>query len=108
MPRLPLRDCLPMGIIAGGFAVTGVAALAAEAERRPAPPDFSAQGWFNENAVKGGGLVKIPGQPYFQQDPRYPYVPNNSGAQPTYWIADLASNPNVKQRAKDVMKARPL
>ncbi len=67
-------------------------------------PDFSGNGWINEGTFNGGGLVPIPGQPYFKQDARYPHVANNRGAQPTYWIADLSSNANVKQWAKDVMK----
>jgi hypothetical protein len=29
---------------------------------------------------------------------------NRSGKQPNYWVADLASNANVKQWAKDVMQ----
>jgi hypothetical protein len=36
-------------------------------------------------------------------DPRYPYVPNNTGAQPTFRIADL-TNPNLKPWVKERMK----
>jgi len=41
--------------------------------------------------------------PPLRQDPAHPFVPNGTGAQPTYRIADL-SNPNLKQWAKDIMK----
>jgi hypothetical protein len=68
------------------------------------PPDFSANGWLNENTFHGGEMLPVAGSPpLFHQDPAHPFVPNNAGAQPTYRIADL-SNPNVKQWAKDIMK----
>src|SRR6202035_1870781 len=38
-----------------------------------------------------------------RQDPAHPFVPNGTGKQPTYRVADL-SNPNLKQWAKDIMK----
>jgi hypothetical protein len=38
-----------------------------------------------------------------RQDPAHPFVPNGTGRQPTYRIADL-TNPNLKQWAKDIMK----
>ena len=76
----------------------------AQLVEQTSPPNFSGNGWINENTFNGGGLVAIPGQQYFRQDPRYPHVANNRGQQPTYWIADLASNPNVKPWAKEVMK----
>src|SRR5215472_5699832 len=77
-----------------GLAIFGVAALAvpssAQVAEQNARPDFAGSGWVNEGTFNGGGLVEIPGQPYFRQDPRYPHVPNNRGRQPSYWIADLA------------------
>jgi hypothetical protein len=36
-------------------------------------------------------------------DPKYPFVPNGTGRQPTYHIADL-TNPNLKPWVKAVMK----
>jgi hypothetical protein len=36
-------------------------------------------------------------------DPAHPYVPNGTGAQPTYRIADL-TNPNLKPWVKERMK----
>src|SRR5262249_24326542 len=91
-----------MFLLSGVFALFGSASSAQFAEIA-SPPDFSG-GWINEGTFNGGGLVAIPGQPYFKQDARFPHIANNSGRQPTYWIADLASNANVKQWAKDVMK----
>jgi hypothetical protein len=95
MSRHAMRDCLFVGLIGGAFAVAGATALvaSAHAQAQAELPDFSAEGWVNEGTFNGGGLVQIPGQPYFRQDPRFPHVPNNVGRQPTYWIADLASTP---------------
>src|SRR5215470_8486749 len=90
-------------LLLAGASTLFASASSAQFAEITSPPDFSG-GWINEGTFNGGGLVQIPGQPYFRQDPRYPHVPNNVGRQPTYWIADLASNPNVKQWAKDVMK----
>jgi hypothetical protein len=74
------------------------------AAQSPSPPDFSITGWLNENTFHGGEFLPVPGSPaLFHQDPAHPFVANNTGAQPTYRIADL-SNPNVKQWAKDAMK----
>ena len=52
-------------------------------------------------------MLPVPGVPpqfLFHQDPAHPFVPNGTGRQPTYRVADLDANPNVKQWAKDVMK----
>ena len=96
-------------VLAGaGSAVLAFAGLiapsSAQFAEQTSPANFSGNGWINEGTFNGGGLVAMPGQPYFKQDSRYPHVPNNRGRQPTYWIADLASNPNVKPWAKEVMK----
>jgi hypothetical protein len=78
--------------------------FSAAAQSTASPPDFSATGWLNENTFQGGELLPVPGSPaLFHQDPAHPFVPNGTGRQPTYRIADL-SNPNVKQWARDVMK----
>jgi hypothetical protein len=46
----------------------------------------------------------VPGGPSpTRSDPAHPYVPNNTGAQPTFRVADL-TNPNVKPWAKEVMR----
>ena len=91
-------------LLAGCVLVT-LATVPASAPAQSAHPDFSSTGWLNEATFEGGELIPVEGSPpLFRQDPAHPFVPNNRNAQPTYRIADLASNPNVKQWAKDVMK----
>jgi len=73
------------------------------AQQASVPPDFSSN-LTNWTGIGGGEWIPVPGGPRpVTQDPRYKYVPNNTGAQPTYRIGDV-SNPNLKQWAKDVMK----
>ncbi len=57
-------------------------------------------GWISE----GTEWVAVPGaaQPV-TFDPRYPYVGNNQGKQPTFRIADL-NNPNLTEFAKAELK----
>jgi hypothetical protein len=65
-------------------------------------PDFSSNqvGWIATNP----DFIAVPGGPSpTRSDPTHPYVPNNSGAQPTFRIADLG-NPNLKPWAREVMK----
>jgi hypothetical protein len=66
------------------------------------PPVFS---WDHTVGWIGMGEFRpVPGKvPPVTNDPKYPYVPNNQGRQPTYRIADL-SNPNLKPWVKEVMK----
>jgi hypothetical protein len=78
--------------------------LSAPAVAEPkAAPDFSANGvgWISI----GGDIMEIPGAgpSIVRADPAHPYVPNNTGAQPTYRIADL-TNPNLKPWVKERMK----
>ena len=76
----------------------------AVAQQKAAPPDFSSNlvGWVGTGA--GGNFSAVPGQlPPVTNDPKHPYVPNNTGAQPTYRIADL-SNANLKPWVKERMK----
>ena len=71
------------------------------------PPNLGANGWLNQGTFGGGVLLPVPGSPpefLFHQDPAHPFVPNGTGRQPTYRVADLDANPNIKQWAKDVMK----
>src|SRR6266853_821525 len=66
------------------------------------PPDFSANnaGWISV----GGEWTPLPGRPSpVTQDPARRYVPNNTGGQPTFRIADI-NNPNLTQFAKDSLK----
>ena len=83
--------------------------MTASSAQMPAqsPPRLDANGWLNQGTFGGGGLLPVPGSPVeflFHQDPAHPFVPNGTGRQPTYRVADLDANPNVKQWAKDVMK----
>jgi hypothetical protein len=76
------------------------------AQPQTAPPDFSSDfaGWVG---LDGGGPAfeavpgRVPGP--VVSDPAHPFVPNNTGRQPTFRIADLA-NPNLKPWVKDFMK----
>jgi len=84
--------------------ISSGAALAAaqETKANAAPPDFSAgnAGW----ATIGTDWMAMPGSPPpVGNDPAHPYVPNNTGRQPTFRIADL-NNPNLTQFAKDGLK----
>jgi hypothetical protein len=57
-------------------------------------------GWIATNP----DFIAVPGGPSpTRSDPAHPYVPNNSGAQPTFRVADL-SNPNLKPWAREIMK----
>jgi len=75
----------------------------ATAQQKGAPPDFSSNqvGWISI----GGDIAEIPGAGpgIVRSNPAYPYVPNGTGAQPTYRIADL-TNPNLKPWVKERMK----
>jgi hypothetical protein len=82
------------------------ATVPAAAQQKSVPPDFSLDytvGWLGD---RGGGPAFEPvvGRvPPLSQDPRYPFVPNGAGRQPTYRIADL-TNPNLKPWVKAQMK----
>ncbi len=98
------RIALSAGLL--GCFVAGLACAVASAQTQSSPR-FDMNGWLNQGTFGGGGLLPAPGQPaefLFHQDARHPFVPNGTARQPTYRIADLDANPNVKQWAKDVMK----
>jgi hypothetical protein len=100
MSRLPSgRKFLVGGVLT---ALTLAALTAAAAQHSVRVPDFSSGevGWIATNP----DFVAVPGGPSpTRSDPAHPYVPNNSGAQPTFRVADLA-NPNIKPWAKEVMR----
>ena len=78
------------------------AAIPAFGAGRAAVPDFSSDntGWVSI----GTDFVAVPGGPQpVGPDPRHPYVPNNTGAQSTFRVADL-SNPNLTDWAKEDLK----
>jgi hypothetical protein len=93
-----------------GCVLIGLASVPASlpVAAQTAPPDFSSTGWLNTGTFDDGELIPVEGSPLFEQDPARPFVSNQvsarTGQQPTFRIADLSSNPNVKQWAKDVMK----
>ena len=90
--------------LAGSTVAALVAAWAAPAvaQEKTTPPIFSwdlTVGWIGV-----GDIQPVPGRvPPLSQDPKYPFVPNGAGRQPTYRIADL-TNPNLKPWVKEVMK----
>ena len=91
------RHSLAVGLLAGLIWAGIVPALPQQG-----PPDFSADksGWISV----GGEWTPLPGSPPpVKQDPAHHYVPNNTGAQPTFRIADL-DNPNLTRFAKDSLK----
>ena len=84
-----------VALMAGSF--TGVAIAQA-----PQGFDLSSDnaGWISE----GTEWDAVPGGPQpVKFDPRFPYVPNNTGKQPTFRVADL-SNPNLTDFAKAELK----
>ena len=98
MPRYSTRTYLLAG------SLPAVCAVSASAQPAPAIPDFSSNltAWAGRIGVD---FAAVPGSPPpNHQDPAHPFVPNGTGAQPTYRIADLAANENLKDWAKDVMK----
>src|SRR6266436_1310845 len=95
--RHVVRYSLSAGLLAG-FLSVGIAPALTQQGR----PDFSANnaGWVSA----GGEWIPLPDSPPpVKQDSRYRYVPNNTGRQPTFRIADV-SNPNLTQFAKDSLK----
>jgi hypothetical protein len=90
-------------LIAGGLGLVCAATLApAQDAGRAKPPDFSAgnAGWV----TIGTDWIAMPGSPPpVASDPAHPYVPNNTGKQPTFRIADV-NNPNLTAFAKDALK----
>jgi hypothetical protein len=99
MAVFTLRErALAAGIAAG---LVGLWTPPAAAQQQ-APPIFSwdpTVGWIGV-----GDFRPVPGRvPPVTNDPKYPFVPNGQGRQPTYRIADL-TNPNLKPWVKEIMK----
>jgi hypothetical protein len=85
-----------------GLALTGIALSSAQAQGTAKIPDFSSNdtGWVSI----GTNWVAMPGSPPpVGDDPAHPYVPNNTGKQPTFRVADT-NNPNLTQFAKNELK----
>ena len=100
MALFTLRERALAGGIAAGL--MGAWTVAAAAQQQTPPPIFSwdrTVGWIGV-----GDFRPVPGRvPPVTNDPKYPFVPNGQGRQPTYRIADL-TNPNLKPWVKDIMK----
>ena len=97
MSRFASTARLLAGGIAAAFTVASASAQTAS------PPDLSSN-FTSWAAGVGVDFTPVEGSPSpLRQDPAHPFVPNGTGRQPTYRIADL-SNPNLKQWAKDIMK----
>jgi len=93
--------------VLAGCVLAGLVSTGSSAQVEAGPPNLGANGWLNQGTFGGGGLLPVAGSPteyLFHQDPAHPFVPNGTGRQPTYRVADLGANPNVKQWAKDIMK----
>jgi len=97
------RACLAGGVLAA-LLCAGAAPASAQGTASPKapPPDLSSgdTGWVS---VGGEWIAKPGSPPPVSFDPSHPYVPNNTGKQPTFRIADL-TNPNLTQFAKDGLK----
>lgn len=89
----------PTAALLGSLIAIPFAGVPAAPAAAQAPPDFSAGntvGW----AAVGTEWTALPGSPpTVRQDPAHRYVPNNTGGQPTFRIADL-DNPNLTPLAK--------
>jgi hypothetical protein len=82
--------------------ISSMALCAGSAAAQTQAPDFSSgdTGWVSI----GTDWEAVPGAPPpVTFDPKYPYVPNGSGAQPTFRVADL-NNPGITALAKDELK----
>jgi hypothetical protein len=100
MSTFALREGLIAGAVLTGF-VCAALTCGAAAQEGPLPGFASSQhGW----EPIGGDFIQVPGAPRLvANDTSHPYVPNGTGAQPTYRVADL-NNPNLKPWVKERMK----
>jgi hypothetical protein len=94
------RELALAGTIVAGLAAAWVVQV--PAQEKATPPNFSSDltvGWIGM-----GEFQAVPGRVApVKNDPKYPFVPNGTGRQPTYRIADL-TNPNLKPWVREVMK----
>jgi len=99
-PRLVAASVLT-GVIGHG-ALLLPALAQGSTKSNPSVPDFSSNntGWVSI----GTDWVAVPGGPApVTDDPAHPYVPNNTGRQPTFRVANV-NNANLTQFAKDELK----
>jgi len=101
--RRSMSRVYPAAVLLAGLICAGIApAVVAPALEQQAPPDFSTNraGWVSV----GGEWTPLPDSPpTVKQDPAHRYVPNNTGGQPTFRMADV-NNSNLTQFAKDSLK----
>jgi hypothetical protein len=107
MPSFTMTQSLfATSVLAGLAGLVSAAPIApALAQQKDAPPNFSSSqyGWVRVG-VGGPDFDAVPGTVApVRQDPKHPFVPNGTNAQPTYRIADL-SNPNLKPWVKEHMQ----
>jgi hypothetical protein len=100
MSSFTLKELALVSSIAAGLAASWP--VPTVAQDKTSPPIFSPNlsvGW-----IGAGEFQPVPGAVApLKQDSKYPFVPNGTGRQPTYRIADL-TNPNLKPWAKEIMK----
>jgi hypothetical protein len=97
--RRPYAVVVWTGLFLAGFAPVSAHAQGAA---KSTIPDLSSNdaGWVSI----GTNWVALPGSPPpVGDDPAHPYIPNNTGKQPTFRVADT-SIPNLTQLAKDELK----
>jgi hypothetical protein len=105
LARTAWRRLVTAGMLAGlfGNGALLLPVLAQDgAKSNASVPDFSSNntGWVSI----GTDWVAVPGSPApVTDDPAHPYVPNNTGRQPTFRVANV-DNPNLTQFAKDELK----
>jgi hypothetical protein len=90
------------GWIGAGILACGLGAISTQAAAQGRVPDLSSNraGWVaTSNDFIPTGEARKP----VTFDPAYPYVPNNTGKQATYRIADL-TDPNLKPWARERMR----
>jgi len=101
MSLFTLGEYALAGSIVAGLIGAGTMPAVAQQKTMP-PPNFSSDlsvGWIGV-----GDFRPVPGHvPPVTSDPKYPFVPNGQGRQPTFRIADL-TNPNLKPWVKEIMK----
>jgi len=101
MSLFTLGEYALAGSIVAGLIGAGTIPAVAQQKTMP-PPNFSSDlsvGWIGV-----GDFRPVPGHvPPVTSDPKYPFVPNGQGRQPTFRIADL-TNPNLKPWVKEIMK----
>ena len=89
-----------MGLLCAGAAVSSALAQGAANANRPDFAPTSKVGWISA----GTEFIPMPTGPRpVTFDKAYPYVPNNTGAQPTFRVADL-NNPILQPWVVDALK----